>query len=278
MVLSEDDAKLFYRLMWPLQFFVNQKLQLIPNCPTLETYKDLPAEQKLKVRDALYKKPSLIDEFVKENPEGFTEEELRIIQSWHKCIVGEFYIERYLAKHAILIKDDTVYSVLGLFDPLESSVPRELLPVYVKTVLLPFKGRIIYDGLFQPYQVYFGPGIKSGLRETYLTAKQNHRIIESLEADRHPTIELKPRKPAKDWNSKIETLLREAQELSAGTAAPAIYGPVFSLVKASLELAHSAVQNPDAVDELWDHTRKADRALRKVFTTLNRASGFRLGE
>lgn len=95
--------------------FVNQKLKLILNCPTLETYKDLPAEQKLKVRDALYKNPSLIDEFVKANPEGFNAEELCTIQSWHKCMVGEFYIERYLVKHAILIRDDTVYAVLGFF-------------------------------------------------------------------------------------------------------------------------------------------------------------------
>lgn len=278
MVLSESDAQLFYRLMWPLQFFVNQKLQLIPDCPTVAAYKDLPAEKKLAVRDALYKNSTLIDEFVKANPEGFNEEELRIIQSWRKCIVGEFYIERYLAKHAILIKDDTVYAVLGLYSPLEASAPREVLPVYVKTVLLPFKGRIIYDGLFQPYQVYFGPGIRSGLRETYLTAKQNQRIVESLEANRQPIIESKPRKPAKDWSKKIETLLKEAQELSAGTAAPAIHGPVFSLVKASLELAHSAMQNPDDVDQLWNEYRKAERALRKVWTTLNRASGFRMGE
>jgi hypothetical protein len=272
MVLSESDAQLFYRLMWPLQFFVNQKLQLLSNCPTLDAYKELPAEEKLQVRDALYKNPNLIDEFVKENPEGFNAEELRIIQSWHKCVVGEFYIERYLAKHAILIKDDSVYAVLGLYSSLESSAPREVLPVYVKTVLLPFKGCIIYDGLFQPYSVYFGPGIRSGLRETYLTAKQNHRIIESLEATQQLTIESKPRKPAKDWRKKIETLLREAQELSAGTAAPAVHGPTFSLVKASLELAHNAVQNPDDVDQLWNDSRKAERALRKVFTTLNRAS------
>lgn len=153
---------------------------------------------------------------------------------------------------------------------MESSIPREALPVYVKIVLLSFKGRIIYDGLFQPYQVYFGPGIRSGLRETYLTAKQNHRIIESLEADRQITIEIPPRKPAKDWSNKVEALLQGAQKLSAGTVAPAILGPVFSLVKASLELAHSAMQNLEDVDQLWNDAHKAERALRKFYYTESR--------
>ncbi len=274
MVLPENDAKLFYRLMWPLQFFVNQRLALIPNCPTAEAYQNLKAEQKLKVRDALYKNIQLVDEFVEENPAGFDAEELQIIQSWRKFVAGEFFIERYLAQYAILIKDQTVYAVLGLFDPLEFSVAREQLPVYIKTVLLPFKGRIIYDGLFQPHQIRFGSGITSNLREIYLTAKQNHRIVESLEADTQGTGRHKPRKPAKDWSTKVDALRLEARELSAGAGAPAIQGPVFSLVKASLEIAHVSVYDPDNIEQLWEHARKTERALRKVFTTLNRAAVF----
>lgn len=273
MVLSEDDAKLFYRLMWPLQFFVNQKLQLIPECSTLEAYQSLKAEQKLKVRDALYENIQLVDEFVAENPAGFAAEELQIVQSWRKFVAGEFFIERYLAKHAILVKEQTVYAVLGLFDPLEFNAPRELLPVYVKTVLLPFKGRIIYDGLLQPHQIYFGGGIRSDLKEVYLTAKQNQRIIENLEANPQEAVRNnKPRKSTKDWSTKIDSLRLEARELSAGASAPAIQGAVFSLVKASLEMAHVSVQSPDDLEQLREQARKAERALRKVLTILHRAS------
>jgi len=274
MVLSEDDAKLFYRLMWPLQFFVNQRLKLIPACSTLEEYQSLTAEQKLKVRDALYKNIQLVDEFVTENPAGFGAEELQIIKGWKRFVAGEFFIERYLAKHAILIKDQTVYAVLGLFDPLEFNAPRELLPVYVKTVLLPFKGRVIYDGLLQPHQIYFGGGVRSDLRETYLTAKQNQRIVESLEAGPQETARNNPRKPAKDWSTKIDALRASAQALSAGASALPIQGSVFSLVKASLEMAHVAVENPDDIKQLWEQARKTERALRKVLTILNRASVF----
>jgi len=269
MILSENDAKLFYRLMWPLQFFVNQRLELILNCPTLEAYQNLKAEQKLKVRDALYENIKLVDEFVKENPVGFNDEELQIIQSWRKFVAGEFFIERYLAKHAIFIKGQTVYAVLGLFDPLEISIARERLPANVKTVLLPFRGQIIYDGLFQLHQIFFGSGLTSELKEKYLTAKQNNRIVETLEADAEHN---RPRNPTKNWSAKVDALRADAQELSADAGAPAIQMPVFSLVKASLEMAHVSVHDPDDIEQLWEHARKTERALKKVFTTLNRAA------
>ena len=274
MVLSENDAKLFYRLMWPLQFFVNKRLKLIPNCPTVEAYQNLNVEQKLKVRDALYKNIKLVDEFVKENPEGFNDEELQIIQSWRKFVAGEFFIERYLAKYAIFIKGKTVYAVLGLSYPLEFSIRRKELPAYIKTVLLPFRSRIIYDGLFQTHQILFGSGITSDLREIYLTAKQNNRIVETLETDAQHTGRNKPRRPTKDWSTRVDALRVDAQELSSGAGAPTIQGPVFSLVKASLEMAHVSVHDPDDIEQLWERARKTERALRKVFATLNRAAVF----
>jgi hypothetical protein len=272
MVLSENDARLFYRLMWPLQLFVNKRLELIPNCPTVKAYQNLKVEQKLKVRDALYKNIKLVDEFVKENPERFNDEELQIIKSWRKFIAGEFFVERYLKRYAILIKGQSVYAVLGLFDPLEFSIGREELPAYIKTVLLPFRGRIIYDGLFQTHQIFFGSGITSDLREIYLTAKQNNGIVESLEADIQHTGRNKPRKPGKDWTTRVDALRVDARELSSGAGAPTIQGPVFSLVKASLEMAHVSVHDPEDVEQLWEYARKTERALRKVFTTLKRAA------
>lgn len=274
MVLSENNAKLFYRLMWPLQFFVNKRLKLIPNCPTVEAYQNLKVEQKLKVRDALYKNIKLVDEFVKENPRGFNHEELQIIQSWRKFVAGEFFIERYLAKYAIFIKGKTVYAVLGLSYPLEFSIGRKELPAYIKTVLLPFRSRIIYDGLFQTHQILFGSGITSDLREIYLTAKQNNRIVESLETDTQRTGRNKPRRPTKDWSTRVDALRVDAQELTSDAGAPTIQGPVFSLVKASLEMAHVSVHDPDDIEQLWERARKTERALRKVYATLNRAAVF----
>ncbi|MCJ7596082.1 MAG: hypothetical protein MUO52_15055 [Desulfobacterales bacterium] len=270
MVLSNNDAELFYRLMWPLQFFVNRRLKLIPNSSTIDGYQKLKLEQKLKIRDALYENIGLIDQFVKENPEGFNEEGLGIIRRWKKFVAGEFFMERYLAKHAIFIRNQTVYAVLGLVDPFESLVGRQQLPARVKTVLLPFKGKIIYDGLMQVHPILFGGGISSELKEIYLTAKQNRSIIESIEPETQQTGEKKGRKPDKDWSAKVDALRLDAQKLSASGGTPPIQGAAFNVVKACLEMAHESVHNPDDLEQLWEHARKVERALRKVYTTLKR--------
>ena len=74
-----------------------------------------------------------------------------------------------------------MYGVLGLFQGFDEVVPRSHLPLYIQTVLLPFKEKIVYDGLFRTYNIYFGGGIKRSLKESYMRAKQNNRIIESFE-------------------------------------------------------------------------------------------------
>src|SRR5215813_7327484 len=135
MVLPETDVKLYYKLLWPLQVFVNCKLNLVPDCTTVEALQELSGEPRFKLRAALYSNIKLIDQFVKENPEGFNDEELSIVQSWRNFIAGNFFIERYLKKHAIFIKDEAVYAVLALYDPFDAIVPREYLPSYVDTVL-----------------------------------------------------------------------------------------------------------------------------------------------
>jgi hypothetical protein len=57
MKLSMQEADLFFELMWALQFFVNQRLNILSSVETVTAYKELPTEEKLKVRDALYKNP-----------------------------------------------------------------------------------------------------------------------------------------------------------------------------------------------------------------------------
>lgn len=271
MVLSEDDVKLFFKLMLPLQAFVNLKLDLIPDCSTTEAVKNLDLEPRFKLREALYGNIGLIDQFVKENPEGFNDEELGIVQSWSKFIAGDFYIERYLAKHAIFIKNEEVYAVVALQDPFDFLVGREQLPAYTKTVLLPFKGKIVYDGLMQNYRIQFGGGIRGSLRETYLTAKQNGRIIESIDPAMRKGQKNKAPRPAKDWRAEVDALGMHAQILSAGAGTPPIQGAVFNLVKTSLEMAQVSAHQAADLEALWDCARKVERALRKIQTALNRA-------
>lgn len=82
MKLSEKDANLFFDLMFPLQFYVNQKKQILPDVPSLEDYIALDLQDQAAVRDTLWAEPSLIAQYVAENPNDLPEEYLALVKSW----------------------------------------------------------------------------------------------------------------------------------------------------------------------------------------------------
>src|SRR5690606_15787092 len=72
-----------------------------------------------------------------------------------------------------------VYGVVALTTPLVVLI-QQPLPVMVKTVLLPFKGQIVYDGLLNIQGVSFGRGVKASLNDSYRQAKKESRVITTL--------------------------------------------------------------------------------------------------
>jgi len=268
--LSTEDAELFFELMLALQYDINQKLTIIPNVKSLEEYNDLSFDDKAKVRNALYDNPHLIQEFVEKNPNQFSKEKLLIVEKWKHFVKGKFYIERYLKKNAIFIgENDKVYAVLGLHSGFDEFCEKSALPFMIETVLLPFKNVIIYDGFMSTYNIFFGSGIKSDLKEIYLTAKQNGTIMYSLDSENQKE-QIMVLKPQIDQKPEVEKLLAVAKKLRGGNGQPAINSAVFSLVKASLELADKVLDSNNDVNTLYKSFEKVDRTLRKVENAIYR--------
>ena len=103
MKLSQQEVELFYELMWSLQFFVKQKLKLLRKIRTLQDYSDCSQQDKVKVRQTMYENIELIDIFIKENPQNFSDEKLDIVASWKSFIFDNFHIERILKKYTVFI-------------------------------------------------------------------------------------------------------------------------------------------------------------------------------
>ncbi len=271
MKLSPEDVNLFYKLMWPLQLYVNQQRRILPQVSSLEAYIACPQEDKVQVRNALYENIDLLDAFVAENPACLSDDELAIVQSWKRFVAGSFYIVRFLKKAAIFVNSSSppkVYAVLGLTDSLQDIFYYRKPPIWVETVLLPFKGKIVYDGLLNVYNIYFGSGIRGNMREIYMAAKQNRRIIETLEPERQPR-KREPRKPPRDWRPVVDELVKTAEKLKGGESP--VQSPTFSLLKASARLAQAAVHDPDDLGALWKMVGSVERALRRMETVLDRA-------
>jgi hypothetical protein len=266
MQLSPEDAELFFKLMPALQTFANRELKIIKNLPGVEQYQKVSNEQRVKLRNAFYKRPELIDGFVRENPSGFSPDELAVVSSWKNFVAGDFFIDRILKKYAIFVGNNKVYGVLALVEPLQTVLGGMPLPAYVKTVLLPFKGKIIYDGLIEGYNIFFGPGISGSMSNTYRAAKQQGKIIESLDPGWQPP---EPKiRVQKDWSPLLEDLLEQASKLRATKDDPAVFGPVFNLTRVSLDLARNVVENPQDVDALDKYLRKIERTVNKARETM----------
>lgn len=266
MRLSPEDAAQFFKLMPALQVFANQNLQVIKKLDNVEQYKSISNEQRVKLRNAVYQKPEIIDSFVQENPSELSAEELAIVSGWRNFIAGDFYIERILKKYAILIGDGKVYGVLALTEPFRQVLGGMPLPFYLKTVLLPFKGKIIYDGLIEGYNLYFGGGIAASMSNLYKAAKLHGKIIESLDPDWQPP---EPKVVVqKNWKPLLDDLSEKAYKLRAGGGDSVVMSPAFSLIRASLEFAQAAFENPDDLTTLDKPMQKLQRAFEKLQDTV----------
>jgi hypothetical protein len=202
MLLEQHDLEIYFRLHRSLMFFVNQRLKVIPNrIASPEEFAILSPETRLKVCDALNANLDLIDSFVVENPSNLSADELDIVQSWRHQAKGRYYIFRELKKHTIFLAANEpciAYGVLALSQPFEELIG-PYLPVLVQTVLLPFKGVIIYDGLMSSYPLSFGRGIQRELNENFKIAKDQFGVVTSLPRlhDSKPAKKTKPRQSPK---------------------------------------------------------------------------------
>lgn len=190
MLLPPDDLQLFFRLNKTLMNYVNQSLGVIPGTPdSLEHFAALPPDMRLQVRDSLIANIDLIQTFVEQNPAQLSDDELSIIRSWRHMIRGEFYVFRELKKHTVFLSTTSpmiAYGVLALSQPFEELIGPHL-PVLTKTVLLPFRDVIVYDGLISSYNISFGAGIRRNLNEDFKAAKERHGIVTTLPMSEFPS-------------------------------------------------------------------------------------------
>lgn len=271
MTLSKDEVALFYQLIWKLQFYVNRQAQILPGIHSVEGYDSLDIIKKAKVRETLWKEPAWIDKYLDEDPDHLSIPEKDVVRLWWKRISGGFFVFRYLKKHTIFLGEKAgVYGVLGLHDNFEEIFSGRPLPVMVEAVLLPFKGQIIYDGMMKIYDISLGHGIRSDLNEKYMVAKQNGRIITTLDSGNGAVKTVRMATDSRqEWNAAIDDILKSSGKLQKGTA---VQGAAFAFLRESIRLAEGAVKQGDDFNGLWKLTQNAQKALQRLQRVLNRAS------
>jgi hypothetical protein len=187
MNLSKRDADYFYRLYFSLLSFVNEQCELFKDKKSAEDLRDMPIEQKIKLRDRLYADPVLIDIFIDVNPLNLSPGDLEIIHDWKDFVKGRFIVLRYLKNYTVFLdkKDPPfAYGVIGTYAPIKEILGKKL-PIITDSVLLPFKGQIVADGMFSGYTVtiargFRGVNFREDFEESYRETKFRTGIITSL--------------------------------------------------------------------------------------------------
>jgi hypothetical protein len=265
MILSPTEAADFFTLLASLDTFTNRQLRVVPGLDDPDAMREAPLQQRHRIRQELWGKPTLLDDFVETNPFELSRELLADASLFRHAVSGRFFVERVLKKHAIFIlvsQPTRVYAVEGLTEPIGDVLSRmhARSAVMLDAVLLPYRGRIVWDGIVSALPIHFGSGIRRSYKALYDRAKDRGEILETLgEVAR----EAKPaRRRAPDWRPAVDQIAAEA----LGRTDTALQGAAFTLLKQSARLAQAAVG--DDREGIREAVRKAERALRKVLGSL----------
>ncbi len=181
--LSSKECRDFYETWFGLMSFVNERKSVIRDKIKPE-YPNVVSDMRIhKVREVLWENPDLIDEYISETK--LPPDIIDILKLWRKNHKnGLFLILEYQPEYAVLIGlneqgEDQLYGIKGISNSIANTLQQQL-PVQIETVLLPFKGKIIYDSFMSSMPIGFAEGARAAFREMYDKAKK-HGIIISLE-------------------------------------------------------------------------------------------------
>ena len=181
--LSPEECRLFYETWFGLMGFVNKQKHVIKPEIKPEYPNSISDVLIHKVREVLWEEPELIDEYINETE--LSQEKTDILKLWktnHKK--GMFFILEYQPEYAVAIApnekgEDRLYGIKGISNSLANTL-RQKLPASIETVLLPFKGKIIYDSFIGALSISYAEGAKAAFREMCDKAAE-HGIITNLE-------------------------------------------------------------------------------------------------
>jgi hypothetical protein len=163
MYLNDQDRAVFFRLYFDLLYCANKEHGIVSDLADGRHPKIVDSAKAYQVREKIIENPSWIDEYIELNQTGLSAEDQEILLAWQQHFVrGKFLLMRYLAKFAVFMttgdEDSTrLYGVTGLSHQFEDVIPKANLPMMFEAIILPFRDKIIYDGLISPYSISFGP-------------------------------------------------------------------------------------------------------------------------
>jgi hypothetical protein len=273
-ILSPQDSDAFVRLWSCIDAYVNTRTKVLPGFLTPEQLRGTKPDQLQQVRKNVWEQRTLLDEFVSENPFSLSSAELIEVQLFRHAVRGRFFVERCLKDYAVFVSAGqgapSVYAVGGLTERIDDVLYRGSGLGYatlVETTLVPFRGRIVWDGIVSLYNITFGPGARRGFKDAYIRAKDRGAVVLSLDPE---AVKPKARVVGPDWRPVVDSIVAASSKL--GRANTSLQAASFRLLEVSALMAQAAVHEPFAGEELSGLLRKAERSLKQIWEALERES------
>ena len=179
MILTEKEYIKYLEIHLRLMFYVGKRKKLIPEMATIQEFMGYSRMDKFPIRNVVYENIHMLDDFIEESSGNLSEEDIEIIQGFKCFRQGTFYVVKLTKKYAYFLGEKYVYGVHALGDPFQTFWGNSL-PVMIETVLLPYKGKIVYDGFVQNYSVRFGKGIRDSIKNNCALAEAKYGMITQL--------------------------------------------------------------------------------------------------
>ena len=190
MQLTQAEVKEFFELMNGLLLYVNQKTGLFSKIKDEASLVAAGGPTLFKLANTIYEDPRHITNYIQKNPNGLSRSDLDTVQSWRCNVRGKFMVYRYTEQNTVFIHMESkpnpkAYGVMSLNTPLPMMLGLGL-PKMVETTLLPFRGRIVYDGQIAEEPLVFGSNMRAAVDGWYKQAISKHGLITDLLEPKRP--------------------------------------------------------------------------------------------
>jgi hypothetical protein len=194
--MTKDEHEKFYKLWLDLLIFVDKRCHVFPRSHVfvLDGYDTKPIFHPL--RNKLWERPFLFNEYLRWKKDKISEDDKTLLKDWQKRHVkGRFLIVRHTKDYSVLLRsnaesdkdkdkdkdgDMRLYAVTGLQNSIEELAPASRLPMYVSTVIMPYKDRIIYDGMLDVFPIKIERSLASAFIDTSNSLLKSDGIIARL--------------------------------------------------------------------------------------------------
>ena len=220
MYLAQRERDIFFKLYFDLLYFVNKKHKIAEDFANTRFPKGVNTQGAYEIREMLFKNPAWIDDYIRAHGKEYSDEELSILVSWRDHFISDtFFVMKSLVKYSVFMSsgsdsESLLYGVIGLNHPIADLFYKSDLPRMVSAVILPFKDKIIYDGILISNNVRIGANMRGNLNDQYRRIKEQYGIAVSLpfsatpnKAEKKTAVKTAIKKPSQELYDSIAPLI-----------------------------------------------------------------------